>query len=126
MPFTPYRRATLLIPSGPVGNHLFGIVSDACPQGQQILLSFSTVREGRYHDPTCLVSVGEHPFIVDPSWIVYRDARIEQTAKLTRMVESGYYQTNDVLDEDLAARMFGGVGISDHTPRYVIRYSEGI
>ena len=116
----------MLIPSGPRGNHLFGIVTEACPQGQHILLSVSTIREGAFHDPTCVIAPGEHSFVNDPSWVVYRDARIEHSTKLTRMVDSGYYRTHDDLSDDLVIRMLDGIGISPHTPRHVIRYCDDL
>jgi hypothetical protein len=72
------------------------------------------------------VAPGEHSFIQVPSWVVYRAAITEPSAKVTRMVDSGYYRTHQDLSEDLVARMLEGIGISQHTPRYVIEYCEDL
>jgi hypothetical protein len=64
------KNQTLLIPSG-TKKHLFVVLSEAseaCPDDNVLLVSFSTIREERFYDRTCIVEPEEHPFINKPSY----------------------------------------------------------
>ena len=121
MPYTAERKGTLLIPSGPgETSHLFGIVTDRCAAGEHLLLSITSVRQGIRHDPTCIVSAGEHPFILHDSYVAYRLAVVQSGERLARMVEGWVYKPKEDLSEELCERMLEGVARSDFTPRRII------
>ena len=82
---TPYRRGTILVPSGPVHDpdkkHLFVVLTDPCPTaGDVLMVNVSTIRHG--HDPACKLFAGDHPFIRRDSFVEYVRARIEAAGKL--------------------------------------------
>ena len=80
------------------------------------------MREGIRHDPTCIISAGEHPFIVHDSYVAYRLSVVQSGERLARMVEGWVYKPKEDLSEELCERMLEGVARSDFTPRRIIDY----
>ncbi|MFX4354904.1 hypothetical protein ABTA30_18535, partial [Acinetobacter baumannii] len=88
---------TLLVPSGPSGNHLFVVLFD--PQvpidtsfGKKLHLAqvnFTSVRPGMIHDTSCIIESGEHEFISHQSYVNYRGLRYEEYEPIKRGVENG-------------------------------------
>ena len=62
MSYVPFKKGTVLIPSGGV-KHLFGIITDKCPDGEHLLVNLTSIRLGIKHDDACEVSIGEHSFV---------------------------------------------------------------
>jgi hypothetical protein len=124
------KGGTLLIPSGsdlrPDGKHLFVILNDPCKNGQHALVSISSIRDGQYHDPTCLIEAGEHEFIRIRSFVQYQMARIERTQHLINCVGGWTFIEKAAVSEALVDRMFAGAIDSDFTPRFVQEYLEAL
>jgi hypothetical protein len=121
MPYTPYKKGTLLIPTGGT-NHLFGIITDICAEGLHLIVNVTSINPTMKHDPACKISAGEHPFIKHDSYVLYRLADIQSAARLTRMVDSWVYRRHVDLSEELLTRMRDGVENSLFTPQRIIRY----
>lgn len=117
---------TLLIPSG-LGYHLFVVLNDPVdfpdfPTQSCVLVSFSTIRGGP-HDATRTVAPGAHPFIKDPSYAAYRQARMERSQDLVQRVDQGMYVGREDLDEALRRSLVAGLYASPLTPRYLKKLS---
>lgn len=133
--FVPFRRATLLIPSGPANDpnqkHLFILLTDPVPVptgGSDVLLvGVTSVRKGLYHDPACLLYPGDHPFLSQDSYVKYQAARIEPAQKLLAGVKCGAFTTKPMLDGVIFARVCHGLTVSQHTtPRALAFYLAAI
>lgn len=85
--YQPFEGGTLLIPSGPIGHHLFVVATRPCLEQNVALVNIA----GRTPDPTCILQAGDHEFIKKPSWVYYRRARIESVAALRLGVSCGDY-----------------------------------
>jgi len=120
MAYSPYRKGTLLIPTGGT-KHLFIIVTDRCDEGCHLLVNLSTVKGG-FHDQTCILEPGCHRFISEKSYAVYRLAEIQPATRLSKMVDGWVYSTHDDASEDLANQIMAGVCVSPHTPRRIKNY----
>lgn len=121
MVFQPKRGTTLLIPSGPTGNHLFVVVSEEM-SGEYLLVSVSTIKEGRFYDPTCEIEAGVHEFVRDRSYAYFRDARIITARHLIAMEQKGVFFAKADMDEDVVSRICDGIEISAHTPNIAIKF----
>lgn len=121
--FQPKRGATLLMPSGPRGNHLFVIVTDEV-DGECLLVSLSTIREGRYHDGTCEISPGVHSFVTDHSFAFYGHARVERTTHLVNMEEKGLFFAKEDMPDNVVEAISAGIQQSEHTPKFVIQFFQ--
>lgn len=131
--FLPARRATLLIPSGPAHdpnrNHLFILLTDPVDDPDSgskfvLLVSLSSIKAGQYHDPTCALLRGDHPFIKNPSYIDYSRARIEDAAKVLRGVKEGLFTPQGTIEAGVFARICKGLLDSRHTVPKVRRFFE--
>lgn len=126
MPYTPARCDTLLIPTGPAGDHLFVITTESCPDGLHVLANFTKIEAGRFVDDACLLAEGEHPFIVQDSFVLYRSAIIQPAARLSNMVDGWVYRTGHPTSVELADRILHGFGVSRFTPRFIKTHLQAL
>lgn len=126
MAYVPSRCDTLLIPTGPSGDHLFVITTDACPGGLHVLANFTKVAPGRFVDSACLLSAGEHPFIVQDSYVLYRSAIIQPGTRLSNMVDGWVYRVGQPATEDLTDKILAGFGVSKFTPKFIKSHLQAL
>src|SRR5688572_26012076 len=122
MPWVCQAGGTLLIPSG-AGNHLFVILNSPTdfptyPPQSCVLISVSTIRTGPY-DTTRIVQDGAHPFVKTASFVAYREARIETSAKLAHRGGMGMYIPREPVTEEMRKDLIAGLYVSPLTPRYL-------
>lgn len=123
--YRPSRSGTLLVPSGPDGMHLFVIMTKACKDDQHLLLPITSVKPGKYHDPTCLFDGGEHPFIARASFAAYKHCELRKSAHIMKCVTSGFFIPKVSLKPELVQKLGDGVAISPFSKPWVIRqYQE--
>lgn len=122
MPYLPARCDTVMIPTGEVGDHLFVITTDACPADNHILVNITSIKPGRNVDATCVVQPGEHPFVVNDSYVVYRSAQLLSAQKIGRMVDGWVYRKGQPATEPLTDRILEGFGVSRFTPRFILNH----
>ncbi len=131
--FLPFKRATLLIPSGPAHDadrkHLFILLTDPHPHQQTgvksvLLVSLSTLNKNLPHDKTCVLYPGDHPFVKVESYVVYQKARIEEAEKLMRGVDKGLFTPRDMLDSEIFARVCYGLTQSRLTAPTILSFYE--
>lgn len=76
-------KDAFLISSGPFnGNHLFVILTDPAKNAAVLMVNATTCRNVLHDDSSCLLNVGDHPFINHPSFVLYSKARIVPQQKL--------------------------------------------
>ncbi len=133
--FLPLKRASLLIPSGPESDqarkHLFILLTDphddGCGVRNVLMASLSSVKPGVPHDATCLLHPGDHPFVRQISFVVYKKARLEDADKVLRGVNAGLLVPQDPIDGAIFARICKGLEDSRLTPpRYLEFYLKSI
>jgi len=99
MTFQVVRQHGLLIVSGPAHDpqrkHLYVILTDSKNDPATNLLSvlmvpICSVVAGMYHDPACILQIGDHAFIKHDSYANYYRAIIEPVDKLRKGVTSGH------------------------------------
>lgn len=120
--------ATLLVPSGPQGQHLFVVLND--PQTFEgygsgvcvVMVPLDSVKSGVHHDATCALITGEHPFVMRPTFVNFSYARIEQARHLEEMVANGQFRANTKMDLLLLARIKQGLLDSPFTKREFKRF----
>jgi hypothetical protein len=67
-------------------------------------------------DSACVLSAGDHPFIVVKSYIMYRKCRIEKCQTLIKGVEEGLLIPRDPFTDGPFNRICEGIEKSRHTP----------
>lgn len=130
MPYIVERLATFLVPSGSSrdvdGHHLHIVSTAPCKNSRVLLLTVSTIRDGIWHDTTCLLAAGCHSFIVSPSSVNYRLSVVKNCNSISTMVDGWVYHPKAAFPENLVDQMLAGVRVSDMTPKYVVDYLDAI
>jgi hypothetical protein len=130
--FQPIRRATLLYPSGPAHDpnrlHLYVLLTDpiADPLNSckvcSLLVGISSIYPDAYHDPTCILRLGDHPFLVRDSFVFYADAMVKETDKIVRGVEQGAFIARSLMESSIVNIISNGILLSNHTSPKVKRF----
>lgn len=120
--WTCVAGSTLIIPSGPSGEHLFVILNE--PKdisghiNSSVLVNVSSIRKAPYDD-TCILEPGSHAFIKQRSYIAYRHARIDREDSLIQKVNTSLFRPHDPLDDELLKRIQIGLYKSPQTRRFL-------
>jgi hypothetical protein len=121
MTYAPYPRATLLIPTDP-GKHLYIVMTNKCGDACHLLLSVSSIKPNKHHDPTCEFEGGEHEFIKKRSFVYYRKPLRSQASSIIQLVAKRWYLTRNDLDEVHFARVCDGVTRSEFSRPWAVAY----
>jgi hypothetical protein len=128
--FLPLKRATLLIPSGPLTDtdrkHLFILLTDPhvddVGKNCVLMVSISTVRQSVPYDSTCMLYRGDHTFVKHDSYVFYQKARLEEADKVLRGVKGGLLVPQDPLSGEVFARVCKGLEDSRLTPAKLLSF----
>ena len=126
--FRPVRGCTLHIPgTGPdhdkARGHLFVILTETCQNGLNLLVPIATAR-GK-SDRTCLLGLGDHPFISHPSYVQYARLEFYEAEVLRTKVLQKTIQPQDPFGGPIFARVCLGVAESRYAaPKFKLYYSE--
>lgn len=125
MPYSPHRRACLLIPFND-NPHLFVVLNDPCKDGYCLLVMVSSIKNDRPYDGACLLNQGEHEFIAHPSYVVYRLANLARAIHISNMVDKKYYIEKPDIEEEIYERVITGLIASDETRPRIIEYAKNV
>ena len=106
----------------PDKKHLFVTLTNACPNGQHLLISICSIMPGRFHDPACEIAIGEHEFITKPSYVEYRFPTTRPGTLITKCVEGWMYHQKEDLEDLLFDRVCHGVEESEFIPKWALDY----
>ena len=121
--WAPSRGETLLVPSGPSGEHLFlmllgpAVLPGYGPNPQVAMASITSIRTDIPFDGACILQPGEHPFVQHPSYVAYRYLRLDGEPHIARMVASSVWRVHQPCAPLLLQRVVDGVCKSKLTPR---------
>jgi hypothetical protein len=116
----------LLVPSGtkvdPDRKHLFITLTNACPRGFHLLVSLCSIKAGIFHDPTCELSPGMHPFITADSYILYSRPEQLAGARIVKCVEGWTYRPYGDMEAEALQTICNGLMASSFTPRWAKKF----
>lgn len=120
--------STFLFPGthqNPDNLHLCIVVTPPIAQEGDTLLFVPviTMRDD-FADVTCILDVGDHPFIVRTSVVDYRRIFQRSVMQLERMLEMGDLHLRGQVSTAVLARVQEGVMVSDHTPRFAVSFMQ--
>lgn len=105
---------------------MFVILNDACKDGKHALVSLSSIKDGQFHDPTCLIEAGSHEFVKVRSFVRYQMARIDLAAHLTKCVDGWTFAAKDPMPAEIVCQMLAGALVSEFTPIFVQEYIQSL
>ena len=112
--------ATMLIPSGGK-NHLFVVVyNPGIVNGVQKVLLVPFEAAFSKCDNSCLISVGDHPFISHSSYMGYPHARSELLNHVVQCLSNGSYGASyPPVSSALLAKIQSGYSSTKRVPRFI-------
>ncbi len=114
---------TFFIESGNVGEHLFVIAlpfADVAGHPKQSTVLLSVCTTVAKCDRTCILSVGDHPFIRHESYVAYNHARLYTHQELIDREQKGVFRKGDPIERMILKRIVDGLRNSLRTPNYII------
>lgn len=122
-----YRKGTVLAPVGG-SHHLHIICNDPVYSPEHgcdcvLVVAISTVRPApAFHDPACVLDVGDHAFIRHQSFVFYEDAVVWRIPNVVDRTLSGELVPRDDMEEGVFQRVLAGFEASDFTANKVRRF----
>lgn len=113
----PQAGECLLIDSGPSGKHLFIIL--LVNDDQVLSVPICTLRDQARADPACLIQFGEHKFVVEESFIEYRNARLDRVDHLIKCVNELTFIPHTQASVELVNKAREGLKKSAFVKRYL-------
>ena len=112
---------TILIPSGPTGDHLFVSVFEIKEiDGKKKVLLVPIETQFPKCEATCTLGVGDHLFVKHDSFIGYRHCRIEEHTHVVMCLKTGVYKNPyPAVSGDLLAKIKQGYLLSNRVPKYI-------
>lgn len=115
---------TLYVASGPTDHLHFIIMGPARfeslpPLPHFLLVNATSIRPGIPYDPACELRIGDHRFVRQPSYIVYRRARFETTDHVEGMLSTGAWRRDHRAAPELLTRIQEGLRKSNQVPRWI-------
>ena len=116
------RGRTLHIPETGDTGHLFVVLTNKCQRGMVLLAPICTQRTK--HDRTCLLGVGDHDFIKQPSYIMYAKMQLFIADELEKKIAIGFISTRNRFSDNVLALICEGVRQSGFSaPKFQNYYS---
>jgi hypothetical protein len=114
--FVPVQKGTIMLLSG-AKEHLYFICNDpvfypTLVKKCFLAVNLTSMNPDIEHDPTCTLTVGDHPFIKHDSYILYSKAAIFGEDTVTQQVISGDIRTHDDCDSVVFKRILAGFLVS--------------
>ncbi|WP_077044215.1 hypothetical protein [Pseudomonas sp. KK4] len=126
MPGPVFQKGTLLIPTGG-SDHLHVVMNDPihCPVHGHVvvlLVNISTVYPDKFHDTSCILTPGGHPFINRDSWVVYREAVISRVDRVENGVNQNVIRTHQPFQQNVFDQVRYGFDVSPHVATKITRF----
>lgn len=121
-----FRKGTLLILTGPV-KHFHIVMNDPVFSHEHgkdtvLVVNITTLHPNVYHDPSCVLLAGCHPFVRHPSWVVYGEATVMSTLRIDEQVALNEIQTHVPASATVFTQVRAGFDCSPHLLPKIKRY----
>ncbi|MCP8346652.1 hypothetical protein DN387_00175 [Pseudomonas sp. FBF18] len=125
-PRTVFQQGTLFILTGPT-HHLHVVMNDPVHCGELndmsvLVVNFSTVQNGAFHDPACVLQAGCHPFITRESFVFYRGATVLRVPRLEDQIIAGHVRPDLPVGQNVYDQVRAGFDVSDLVAPKISRY----
>lgn len=99
-------------------------MNDPCTDSKCLMINVTTIKSDRFYDKACVLNVGDHSFIKQPSYMLYRMSACCPSVRIGKFVDLNYYIKKDDVDPAVFARISAGIYASEETPLRIVQYAE--
>ncbi|EIF0102212.1 hypothetical protein LEX56_004686 [Salmonella enterica] len=126
--FSPVQKGTILLLSGSK-EHIFFICNDPVYYPKMVKETFlavnlTSITDAFEPDHSCVLDVGDHPFIRHSSYVFYRRAEIFGAETVIHGVTSGDIRVHQPCEESTFQRILTGFEISPHVKPVIRNYYQ--
>lgn len=121
--FNAVSGSTLLIPSTPSYRervfHLYILLTNSINYENHVkvlLVNVTSIYPGIPYDSSCILHVGDHPYIKHDSYILYGKARIEKLNEMMKKISAGIFIPKPPIKKLVLDRICLGLERSLHSP----------
>lgn len=127
------KQATLLIPSSDVEGddtkHLYIVLTNPhsnifFPEEHCLIVNITSIRDGVDFDDSCVLSIGDHPFIRHDSYVLYARSRLEKASDLEALIQQEKLKKKENLTQEVFERVCIGLTESDHAKPAHVSFFE--
>ncbi len=101
-------------------------MNDPDADGQCLLIMATSIKKGRRHDESCCLSLGCHPFIRRPTYMLYRLAMRSPATHIGKMVDKALYSHKSDVSQLVYDQIRNGLYASDETPLAIVKYARKV
>jgi len=126
--YTPMRKGTVLIPTGPT-KHLHFICCNPVYYPNLVkecvlVVNISSIEEELEFDNSCILDVGDHSFVKRPSYIYYRKAEILGADSISRNIAEGNFSIHQPCEDIVFNKILDGFNTSEEVKFKIKRFYE--
>lgn len=114
-----------LIPSGS-GKHLFVVCTRITKDGFHLLASVSSIKSGKYYDPSCVLEVGAHEFVTKRSFVDYSKTQQMTPEAIHKQLKLGYITARERMPLEVVEQINAGFEKSDRTRPWVFDFLDDL
>ena len=82
----------------------------------------SSIHPKKSYDDTCILTAGEHPFIVRDSYIYYEEMRIDSLLDIERGIKEKRFTKKEIISDALYFQILSGAFKSKKAARKYLRF----
>ncbi|EIV5803169.1 TPA: hypothetical protein RFY33_003298 [Klebsiella aerogenes] len=125
---TPVQKGTILLLSGSK-EHIYFICNDPVFYPKLVKETFlavnlTSISDAFEPDRTCILDVGDHPFVRHPSYIFYRRAEIFGAETVTNRITAGDIRVHQPCEDITFQRILDGFSVSPHVKPVIRNYYQ--
>lgn len=115
----------LLIPNPrPDKKHYHVIVADVLENNMYVMVFISSIKEGREYDDSCVLSEGDAPFIIRPSYAVYSKLYFADRDDIETRLSTGTVRYCGKATDDVIRKINDGARRSEWIKPSHVKYFE--
>jgi len=99
-----------------IDDHPRIVISDPEQNPGQVVLVNFTGFEGEYRDHSCVLEVGEHPWLIKKTCISYKDASVVTQLVIDSLIENGKLKLLAPVSDAVLGKILAGADVSDYLP----------
>jgi len=99
-----------------IDDHAKVVISDPSLNPNQVVWVNFTGAEGEYRDHSCILEIGDHPWIMKRTCISYKDAMFVKEADIDSLVAKGKIRKLDEVSDAVLRKIHEGAEITDELP----------
>lgn len=107
---------TFLLDDRSIDPHLWVVISDPAADRERVVIVNLTSHDDLSKDSSCLLQVGDHPWVSHETCVRYKDARIVAELQLDALVKRKRLEPREPVSDELLTKILEGAERTEFLP----------